>query len=195
MKNFVITVFCLMMIVVIYLASDMKNAYKILPGNISGKLEIPAFVDWREFTSTTGLFSVSLPAPPQSATEHVAIPKSDKKRYYEMYVAEKLNGAAFMISLITYPPDYDLSQPPLLFREIVDELLLGNPNNRLDSFNLEAFLDKEGAAFHIHNPELIIIGREFLVGSTLYLLTYVVRTADFDQKDYDHFINSFVLLT
>lgn len=192
-RNLVLGAFMVLFLFMIYLASDLKEAYKILPGNTSGQLVVPPFADWHVYTPEPGLFQVSLPAPPQAAHSQVAIPKSDKMRHYQMYVSEKLDGTAMMISLITYPTDYNLKNTQQLFREIVDELLVGNRENRLEDFSLEEIKGYPGARFQIQNPQLKIQGREFLVGNTLYLLNYVATKQAFQEDEFTHFLDSFSL--
>ena len=110
-----------------------------------------------------------------------------------MYVSEKLDGTAMMVSLITYPPDYNLKNTQQLFREIVDELLVGNRENRLEDFTLEEVKGYPGARFQIQNSQLQIKGKEFLVGNTLYLLNYIATKQAFREEEYTHFVDSFVL--
>jgi hypothetical protein len=193
-KTAVITIFLAFVIAVLYFATDMKNAYKILPGSTSGQLEVPPYVDWREFIPQSGKFKVDLPAVPQYAKEAVAIPNTDKKRRYEMYASEKLNGSIFMISLITYPSEFDTSNAKEMLHSVIDELVTSNPNGRLTEIRDTTFQTLPSIDFQLLNNDFHIQGKDFMINNTIYLLTYVSKKDEIDQKDYRHFIESFDLL-
>lgn len=194
-KNVVLAIFALLFIGVCAIAYNIKSAYKIIPMSTSSQMEIPAYADWREFTPQTKKFKVSLPAVPQAAHETVDIPNSDKKRFYEMYVSQKLNGAIFMVSLITYPPDYSISDPHALLKEVIDEMAKTNPNNHLDKLTDKQFLNQPAYEFNLTNSDFGVEGMAFLAGKTAYLLTYISKNSAFNEDEYKHFISTFQLIS
>ncbi|MBA2369411.1 MAG: hypothetical protein H0V82_10375 [Candidatus Protochlamydia sp.] len=194
-KTIIMAIFAILMVVVIFLATNLKDAYKTLPGTITDELKIVPYSDWNEFTPKTGLFKVRLPSTPQFANETVNIPGTDLKRLYEMYAAEKINGAVFMVSVITYPPSFPITNNQELLHEVIDELVASNTNNRLLETRDGEFKSHPNVDFHMVNKEYDIEGKAFLVGKIMYVLTYVVKNTDYDTNDYQYFLNSFELTT
>lgn len=194
-KTFVISAFVVLMAAIILLGSDLKNAYKLLPGSTSPTMPAPPpYADWREFVARSGKFKVLLPAVPQYAKEAVDIPNMNKKRQYEMYVSEKINGTIFLISLITYPSDVDTSNTQEMLHGIVEEMMGSKPGNQLISEKAETFDHYPATDFSIRNKETNIQGKAFMINKTIYLLTYIAKKADFEEGEYQHFIDSFQLL-
>jgi len=193
-KSFILGVLFLVFLIVLFLASDMKNAYKILPGPTSGEMPNPGlFADWRLFEPASKDFKVDLPAIPQSAKQTVVIPNTDKKRRYEMYASEKMNGSLFMVNLITYPNDIDTSNHEEIIRGMMDELMLGNPDNHLANFEKTEFKNHEAFNFNIQNEQYDIQGKAFMVEKVLYLLFYASHQGNFNKADFQHFLDSFSL--
>lgn len=194
-KSVIGTIFGILFVILILLALNIKSAYKAVPMKVSDEMKVPAFAEWREFTAQTGKFEVLLPAAPQYAKEAVPIPNmEDKKRRYEMYVSEKMNSTIFMVSLITYPSDFDMSNIDEMLHSAVDEMMQTNPKNRLTKNEDSQFNGNQALDFEIDNMEYHIAGKVFLVGKTVYLLTYIAKDDNFNLKEYEHFIDSFKLL-
>lgn len=175
------------------LIENMKEAYRILPGNTAGELEVPAFVEWREFIPASGKFKVMLPVVPQYAKETVSIPDTNQKRWYEMFVSEKMDSTLFLISLITYPPGVDISNTEMMLRGIVDEMVYSKVGNKLKEFENTTFQNHQAVRFDIVSKEFNIKGIAMMVDKTTYLLTYVAKEDNFNEAEYQHFITSFQL--
>lgn len=190
-KAVVLTIFTLLFAGVVVLGTQLKNAYKVLPIKESPQMEIDPFGGWREFNAQSGHFRVLFPMPPQYAKEANLIPGTDKKRLYEMYVSEKMDGAILMINLITYPPEVDTSDVSRMLRDTVDEMVATNPQNELQNITDKSFQGHQAVNFNIVNHDFHVEGLAFLVDKKLYLLTYVAKKADFSEADYEHFIQSF----
>lgn len=193
-KTVVISAFVIIMIGILLLMSEMKNAYKVLPIKASGSMEVSPFAEWREFTSQTSHFKVSLPMPPQYAEENVSLPDTNLKRHYEMYVSEKLNGSIFMVSLITYPEGYHLSDENQTLHDLVTEMMQRKADNRLQESEDTFYRGHTALDFFITNDAFDLKGKTFIIDKTIYLLSYIARRNDFTLAEYDHFIDSFQLM-
>ena len=136
---------------------------------------------------------MSLPAPPQSATESIAIPNTDKKRHYEMYVSEELNGSMYMVSLITYPDDKEISNSSEMLKDTIDEIVQGKPGNKIKKMEDTFFQSHKAIEFNIVNSKYNVEGVVFMLNRTVFLLSYIASDSNFNRKDYDHFIKSFKL--
>jgi hypothetical protein len=182
-----------------YLVPRLTNAYKTLPGidsavTNSDKNDSENFSDWKEFTPKSGLFKVMLPHPPQTAKDLVAIPGSDKKRRYDMYASEKIDGTLFLISAITYPHDVDTSLTDDILQQTLDELMKSNPDNRISKLKNNNFKTYRTLDFSLNNREFHVEGKILMVGKTVFVLSYITRNKSFNPNEYQKFIDSFELL-
>lgn len=180
--------FALLVLIVTF---NIKDAFWALPIKTNETLEVPPFADWRKFVSPSDRFTVSLPAVPQYAQDSVPLPGKNKMRKYEMYISEKLDGAIFMISLITYPDDMDVKRGDEVLHQVINEMMETKPDNKLTNISKSTFLKHPTFDFDIKNKDFFVKGKAFLVNSTVYLLTYIASSSTFTIKDYDHFMDSF----
>ena len=190
----IIFVFILLIGGIYYLANKVKDAYKV--PNVSEN-SIPSnpntFTDWREFTPPSGRFEVQLPTTPQYAKDAVAIPNTNTKRRYEMFVSEKIDGTLFMISVITYPKEVDTSNAQEMLRGVTEELMHSNPLNRLINLENSSYQTHPAVDFDMLSPQFKVQGKALMDDKTIYVLSYAARKDDFDTSEYQHFIDSFVI--
>lgn len=165
----------------------IKDSYRILPLGASKEGQAGPFTEWRNFDSQK--FNVMLPAVPQNATQNITDPKTKEVRHYDMFIAQKSNGAMFMISLITFKG----TSPDTLQKTVINDLLASNPQNQLKDMKVGSFQDSKSIEFKIGNPDTTVKGVTFVVGNTLYLLTAVFPNQVYSDADYDYFIKSFHL--
>lgn len=195
MKTTLIIISLLLVAGVIFLASDIKDAYKVLPiGTPDINPDQPFdFTAWKDFSAKADKFKNKFPSTPQYAVDSVAIPGTDKKRLYEMYVAEKLDGAVFMVSIVSYPADFSTNNSQQMLHDAVDEMMQTKPNNRLKSIEDTQFQGYPAVDFNITKDDFNVKGKGVIVDKMLYLLTYVQKAADFNEAEYQHFFNEFHL--
>lgn len=194
-KNTVILIVLAFIVVGTYVAIRSKDGLKPFSGQIAEATSDPSlFADWQEFTPQSQKFKVQLPSKPQYAKDVVAIPDSDKKRYYEIFASEKIDGTLFMISLITYPPELDTTNTRSMLQAIVEELMHSKKDNRLKEVSESLYQMHETLDFNLESKEFEIEGKTFMVDKTLYVLTYIAKKSDFNPAEFNHFVDSFVLL-
>lgn len=150
--------------------------------------------DWIDFTAPSGNFKVKLPTLPQHATKNLVDPKTNEVKNYNMFVAQRPDGTTYMINLTTYPAMKEQSGNEERLKEIVDELVIANPNNKVKSIQPSHFQNLKAIDFSIENGEMNIDGKAFMQDKTLYLLTMIANKTNYSSKDSDFFINSFQLL-
>lgn len=178
-----------------YLTRDSKNFGVVKSQSTSAQnsaMEI--FENWTPFKPKSDLFKVLLPHPPQYAKDLVPIPGSDKKRRYDMYASEKIDGTLFLISVITYPAEIDMTESHDILKQIVDELKNSKPDNQITKVKDSLFKNDPALDFTIINKELQVEGIAFIEGKTVFVLSYVSKKDHFDQTEYQHYIDSFELL-
>jgi len=159
-------------------------------------LEIQADLtkDWIKFVPFTGKFTVYLPRTPKYAIDIVNVPKTDIKRWYEMYVAEEPNGTVFLVNLISYHSSFDLSNVKGVLHNVVNEMISSNLNNRVLELKDETFQGRRSVFFHFQNESIEVKGIAFLAGMTVYQLTYTALSENFNENEYEGFVNSFELV-
>lgn len=168
----------------------LKDSYKLLP--LGSTKETPApFADWHLFDAPSGKFRVMLPTLPQHATQSNKDKKTDEVRHYDMYVAEKLDGSIFMVSLITFPNSKEA--PEMIQKTVVNDLLASNPSNQLKNMKVGEYKKFKTIDFAIENNEMTIHGMTFVDGATLYLLSAIFRNSAYNPEEYEYFIKSFEL--
>lgn len=176
-----------------FLVDNIKNAYKLIPIEESPTMQVAAFSDWKVYNSDINGFQVSMPLVPQHATQSVAIPKTNKKRKYEMYASEMPDKSVYMVSVITYPKEVPITAADDVLDATIKEMLATNPNNELKKTEHSQFLNHDAVDFMINNSEFEIHGKVFQVDQSVYLLTYIARDDNFKLEDYQHFVDSFKL--
>jgi hypothetical protein len=151
---------------------------------------------WITFTPQNKKFQVSLPTAPRYVDEVLPIPNSDKKQGYQIYAAQEMDGAVYMISIASYPADYDTSNKQELLNNLVDELLKKHDVKTI--LSRKKGTTQEGRDFQelvLTNNGLDIRGKA-IVGDdkTIYVLIYTGPPDNFSIDEYTHFIDSFKIL-
>lgn len=147
--------------------------------------------EWREFSSDTGRFKVLLPTLPQHVTDMFTDPKTKEQRKYETFVAAGDNGAAFMISAITFPNNLDADNGEETLRSAVSDMMIRNKENKLNKMESGKFRNNKAIDFSLSNGDLLIVGKVFSHNNILYILSMINKDATFNEKEFDFFINSF----
>lgn len=181
------------MLTVFYLSTSQtapSNASSS-PKTMSQKTDFVAFSDWEDFTDPAGKFKAQLPSPPQFVKGSAEIPTSDRKRRYEIYASQELNGNLFMINVMTYPSDFDTSDIKETLRGIVDETVQSNPANRLTNSKESVYQDHPALDFDIDNQLVKSQGKAFMIGKTVYILVYAADKKNFVPTEYQKFVDSF----
>ena len=162
--------------------------------DLSKKIEEAHFSTWKEFIPQSKLFKVSLPTSPRYAKDFMDIPDSDKKRRYDMYASEKIDGTIFLISVMTYPHEIDVDSHDTMLKQTVDELMRSHSANRLMKLQNQIFKNYRTLDFSMDNHEFHIEGKVIINDKTIYVLNYIANIENFDADEYHHFVNSFELL-
>ncbi len=194
-KTIIFIVLATLLIGVILVSTRTINTDKNLSRTKAGQAAAPVYLNWREFIDQSRKFKILLPSTPQYIKETLEIPKSDKKRRYEIYVSEGLNGSVFMINLITYPSDVDTSNIDQILHDTVYEIISTHPSNQLKELTETIYQNQQAVDFHVINQNFDVQGKAFMVEKTIYLLTYIAKASDVDMDEYQHFLNSFQLLS
>lgn len=172
--------------------TQFKNLSKAIPAKLEKELPVTPFEGWREFSSEQGDFSVKFPAIPQNAKDTVNN-NNNENLLYDMYVAQKWDGAIFMVTVVSYPRNIESGDTNTFLKNFLTEMLSSNPNNELQSAQETKFLDYDALDFVIKNPQAHIDGKAFAKDNKIYFLSYVTDSNNRQLSDYTYFIDSFRL--
>jgi hypothetical protein len=149
--------------------------------------------EWKKFTAPQGQFEVLLPSLPQHASEVVPLLSGQGAIKYDMYIAQKKDGSTFMISVIQYPPSFDVSNANSLLESVMKEMQGANKSNTIQNKEVTVFNTYPALDFWMKNDEFATRSKTFLCGHTLFVLTFVDRNFVDLEQDFSTFINSFQL--
>jgi hypothetical protein len=124
-------------------------------------------------------------------TDKITDPKTKAPRKYDTFVAGNEKGPAFMISAITNPSSDNEEPSDETLKQIVNEMLVRNKDNKLNKMELSRFREFKALDFSMTNGEIIIAGKVFSRGETLYVLSMINKSKAFNQQELEFFINSF----
>lgn len=189
-----IILFIMLALMLLFLKASKKHdttatAFK----ESSGDLTTLDFHTWNEFTSENPPFKVMFPTIPQHAadTQHNKEDSSDRK--YDMFVAQKNNGAVYAITAVQFDTKKDLGEDRKLPNEILQQLLTAKPENVLGK---KSDIDWDGMKaidFQIKQNDVLLVGRIFAKSNRLYVLTITTEKANYNPREFEFFVNSFDL--
>lgn len=186
----VILAFAFIIVGVIFLLFNSRDAYEVLPVQKSDTLNEEIDEGWQEYKSDADGFKVNFPFPPQEATENIKNPETDELRLYRMFVSQTPDGKAFMVSLITFSQSaYSMGNQALMNR-FVQELVAGNKESQLEKIEPVSFQGKDALSFRIDGPRANLDGLVFMDGPKLVFLSEVAPTGT-TLSDFDRFKNTF----
>lgn len=170
----------------------LKDSYKALPINTAlNEKPLPPSESWFEYDAPIGGFKVSLPLLPQTATQSITDPKTNEVREYEMYVTQTDSGTIYMISLITLPDQPDEKRKLELLKELMNDMVKANPENKLKDSKEIKFEGFPGFDFVIENDHNLIEAKGFIKENTIYLLSVISKKEDREKTHFNYFIDSF----
>ncbi len=149
---------------------------------------------WQEYTAPRDQFKVFLPGLPHHATENMAEPKTKEKRNYQVFVASKDNGTIYSISLISFPEKAPGDLTEDFLQSFVNEMLTANPKNTIKDFKLSLWNQGKAVDFNLENAGAVVLGKAFLDGNTLYVLSVTTKPEILNPQEYNFFVNSFQLM-
>lgn len=161
------------------------------------------FQHWHEFKASDK-FRVSMPTLPQHATEKQAAHLTGTSqegqagmvdRIYDMYVSEEANGTIFMISLITDAGNQKTKLDASILTHIMSEITAHSPSSKVNKMEMGKYKDFPAMDFSVTNADVNIDGKAFTDGNTLYVLTSVAKSQNYNPAEFDYFVRSFELLT
>lgn len=152
-----------------------------------------SFAGWHEYVAPSGQFSVLMPTLPHTAMDNIADPKTSEMRTYQIFVSAKEDGSVFSVYLISFSDKMRKSYDQVFLENFMKEMLTSNPHTQVKDIQLVDFNKNKAVDFDLETQEAKILGKAFLVGQTLYILSETAKPDKMNPKDFDFFVNSFSL--
>lgn len=150
------------------------------------------FRDWREFEFKPGHFKVFLPGLPQHVADTIIDQKTQEPHKYETFAVASDSGAAFMINAITLSDKVVPNEETL--RGVVRGMLERNKDNTLNKMTSGSFHGLRALDFSFNKGDILVAGKVFAYGDTIYILSMLNGKDVFDKKELDFFISSFHII-
>lgn len=147
------------------------------------------FEDWHLYTSPSESFKVFFPSLPQNASSTITDKETQKPKTYNTYIAQKPDGTAYIINVITLSDDS--GQEDKILSDLVNELVQANKDNVLQEVQNGEFRKLKSVDFLINNQDVNIHGKAIKKGRHIYLLSSMKKGDQPDPKEFLFFINSF----
>lgn len=146
---------------------------------------------WQEFHSMSGNCKMRFPHQPEHVSEKMSMPDGGYELKYDAYIATLEQHSVFMLLVAQYPDFVDESYAHVGLESFLNGILNHNPGNQLIFADLVLVNGHEAIEFFIRTGNIYFKGRALMVKNSLYLLAMECEIVKYDEKNYNHFINSF----
>ena len=150
--------------------------------------------DWKLFKSDKCSFQAEFPSNPEHIEQKIDIPRSDLSIRYNTFISEPNASAVYVISVWNYPAEIDMSKPEANLQDGFGGMLSALPGSSVLSMQMGEQQGFKSLSFLVKNDEIYFQGKLVLVHHTLYQVFAVYRSPEKTSDDYEHFINSFMLV-
>lgn len=159
--------------------------------NSSGvKVDEATSHEWKLFHPQNEKFQVLLPALPQYISEvHT---NANLKVKYEVYAVQQQNGTSYIITMMTYPQNYDTSKPDELLEGVMRDMVGAKSQNELLNSDKNLVANSPALDFKVKNNDFTMKSRAVLAGKTIYVLTAMEKQPATLDADFSKFADSFV---
>lgn len=152
------------------------------------------FHSWNEYTAPKQEFKILVPNPPHHATEDIQDPKSHEMRNYQIFVSTKDDGALFSVYLISFPEKQGKNYDEIFLENFMNEMLKSTPTTTVKEIKMVPFREGKALDFDLETKDATILGKAFLKGKTLYILSETTKPDKKNPKEFEFFVNSFQLM-
>jgi len=149
---------------------------------------------WQTYSYAGNGFSISLPASPEATHQELALPNSQLKIPYDIYVSDPTDKVSYLVGVAKYPPEINVTVPENNLKAAVNGTLGSTPGGKLISSDATHYLNYPAIDFSIEGGNYNMRGRYILVGHTLYQLMVAFDKSTAVDPDYSTFIDSFKLM-
>ncbi len=152
-----------------------------------------ASCDWKEFRATSNNCSMKFPSKPDHLSEKMRIPEEGFDLKYDAYVSSVDQKTVFLLLVAQYPDFVDESYARMSLEGFLNGILTHNPNNQLIFADLSLVGGHEALDFFIRTGGVYFKGRALMVKNSLYLMAMECEVQNYDESNFNIFIDSFQL--
>ncbi len=146
---------------------------------------------WKEYTPSSGKFTVIFPEDPSHESGVLPVPAQNKNLNYDEFKSYQTKKVYYSVSYIELPKRWKMAGSNRLLNGALDMIIEHTPGSSLLGQNMTKHKNLRALDFHISQGEEEVQGRLILDGTTLYRLTAVYPPALAHQLQSEGFINSF----
>ncbi|MDN3504136.1 MAG: hypothetical protein P0S95_01005 [Rhabdochlamydiaceae bacterium] len=158
------------------------------------KVSSKSFKSWKRLHSTSGKCRISFPEEPEHMQQSMVLPEEQMELKYDVYVAGLEQKAVFMVLIAEYPTVINQSYAQLSLENFLSGILTQNPYNRLIFADLVTVQGHKGLDFFIRTKDVYFKGRAIMANNQLYLLAMECEVQNYQESDFNYFIDSFEFL-
>lgn len=190
-------IFAVIAVVLFFVAAGIDTSKESSPTEKTIQQDVVSYFtdtsSWKNFVSTSG-FSVLVPKYPTSDSRNIPIPNSDLVMQLDAYTSETSDGTTYSITVNT-PLGVTSDKPLTSFDGPLNGMLASDPTNKLISSSKTTFNGKSALDYLIKNEGggYFMKGKLILNGTIMYTLMLGYEGKNYNESDYNKFINSFVL--
>lgn len=150
-----------------------------------------SFNHWKRLQSVSGKCCISFPEEPEHMQQSMVLPEEQMELKYDVYVSGLEQNAVYMVLIAEYPTIINQSYAELSLESFLNGILTQNPHNRLIFADLVTVDGHKGLDFFIRTKDVYFKGRAIMANNQLYLLAMECEVQNYEELEFNYFINSF----
>ncbi len=150
-------------------------------------------VNWKEFHAVSSNCKMKFPSSPDHLSENMRLPEEGFDLKYDAYISAVDQKTVFLLLVAQYPDFVDETYARMSLESFLNGILTHNPNNQLIFADLSLVDGHEALDFFIRTGGVYFKGRALMVKNSLYLMAMECEVQNYDEKNYNTFVNSFQL--
>ncbi len=150
-------------------------------------------VSWQDFHSTAGKCTMKFPKYPDHLSEKLRLPEEGFDLKYDAYISALDQKTVFMLLIAQYPDFVDETYARMSLEGFLNGVLTHNPNNQLIFADLSLVDGHQALDFFIKTGGVYFKGRALMVKNSLYLMAMECEVQNYDEGQFNAFVESFQL--
>ncbi len=157
------------------------------------RTQVTEVCKWKEVSCVSGKCTMQFPTPPEHLSEKMHVLEGGFDLMYDAYVSTPDQKTVFLLLVAQYPEFVDEQFARKNLEHFLNGMLMHNPNNQLIFADLTSVNGHEALDFFIRTGGLYFKGRALMVQNNLFLMAMECEVQNYDELNYNRFVNSFIL--
>lgn len=149
--------------------------------------------NWQEFRTVCGKCKMKFPKNPDHLHEKMRLSQEGFDLKYDAYISAADQQTIYLLLIAQYPEFVDESYAKTSLESFLNGVLTHNPANQLIFADLTLVEGHEALDFFIRTGGVYFKGRALMVKNSLYLMAMECEVQNYDEANYNVFIDSFKL--